>query len=420
MTRPHKLILALSSALLTLAQSNNNSNKTQQGGLHSLFVAAGKQYFGTATETNNLNDAPYQAIVNDVVEFGQLTPENSQKWEVTQPLPNQFSFNQSDLISAKAKSNKQLLRCHTLTWHSQLPPFVSSTAWTPATLRLLLQTHLTNLMTHFRGACFAWDVVNEALTEEGTYRPSIFFQILGESYIPLSFSIAANASASDPLRPKLYYNDFNLETNPKKLSGAVRIVQLLQSTKTKIDGLGFQAHLAVGKTPSRQSLTETLQKFTSLGLEVALTELDIAHPSLPPADADREQQADDYVSAVGACLDVEKCVGVTLWQFTDKYSWIPSIFPGTGDACLWTADYQKKPAYFAVRKLLEDATSAAASNSTTTATKTGAGTPGAGVTALGEGPDPSSTATSAADSDVSILRFYTIISVVMGTILFVL
>ncbi|KAK3995575.1 glycoside hydrolase [Cladorrhinum sp. PSN332] len=377
MTPPKALLLALSSLIISTCAQSNTTQQEQEQGLHSLFVAAGKQYFGTATETNNFNDGPYQSILNNANEFGQITPENSQKWEVAQPVPNRFDFANSDLVSAKAKANNQLLRCHTLTWHSQLPPFVSSTAWTPQTLRALLRTHLTNLIAHFGGACSSWDVVNEALTETGTYRPSIFFQILGESYIPLSFSIAANATSSlgpQVKKPKLYYNDFNLETSPQKLSGALRIIKLVQSSGIKIDGIGFQAHLTVGQTPSRSSLVAVLQNFTSLGLEVAFTELDVAHPNLPTTDADREQQAKDYVSVVGACLDVEKCVGVTVWQFTDKYSWVPSTFPGKGEACLWTADYEKKPAYFAVKKLLEDAAA--------TATGAGAAATG-GATASG-------------------------------------
>ena len=123
MTRPQLLVLALSSGLLAASVPVSAQSNTSEPGLHSLFVAAGKQYFGTATETNNFNDAPYLAILNDPNEFGQITPENSQKWEITQPRQGQFVFNNSDMVAAKAKTNKQILRCHTLTWHSQLPSF---------------------------------------------------------------------------------------------------------------------------------------------------------------------------------------------------------------------------------------------------------------------------------------------------------
>ena len=105
-----------------LASSAAAQNQTGQG-LHSLMVAAGKLYFGTAMETNNFNDAAYQAISTNKNEFGMFTPENSQKWEVTEPTQGQFSFTQADQVLEKVKSNGQLFRCHTLTWHSQLPSF---------------------------------------------------------------------------------------------------------------------------------------------------------------------------------------------------------------------------------------------------------------------------------------------------------
>jgi endo-1,4-beta-xylanase len=98
-------------------------NQTQGEGLHSLMVAVGKLYFGTAMETNNFQDDEYQAISNNRNEFGMFTPENSQKWEVTQPQQGVFSFTQADAVAQKVFSNGQLLRCHTLTWHSQLPSF---------------------------------------------------------------------------------------------------------------------------------------------------------------------------------------------------------------------------------------------------------------------------------------------------------
>jgi endo-1,4-beta-xylanase len=107
----------------SLASGAAGQNQAQGQGLHSLMVAAGKLYFGTATETNNFNDAAYQAISTNKNEFGMFTPENSQKWEVTEPTQDRFVFTNADQVAAKASSNGQLLRCHTLTWHSQLPSF---------------------------------------------------------------------------------------------------------------------------------------------------------------------------------------------------------------------------------------------------------------------------------------------------------
>ncbi|KAK3906371.1 glycoside hydrolase [Staphylotrichum tortipilum] len=375
----HGLILAAGFVGGAAAQ-----NQTGGQGLHALMVAAGKLYFGTAMETNNFNDMAYQAISSNRNEFGMFTPENSQKWEVTEPTQNQFSFTQADQVAMKVKSNGQLLRCHTLTWHSQLPGFVTTTTWTRATLTAALTAHITNVMKHYAGFCYAWDVVNEALNEDGSFRQSVFFKTLGPSYIPLSFSLAA---AADPTA-KLYYNDFNLETTAAKADGALKIVQLIQSppqniTGARIDGVGFQAHLNVGQTPTRAQLAATLRRFTALGVEVAYTELDIAHTKLPASEADNQKQAADYVATVGSCLDVKECVGITVWQFSDKYSWVPGTFPGKGEACLYTEGFEKKVAYEAVVGLLRSTAGGSAGVGAGTGTGRGNATATGGLRGTG-------------------------------------
>lgn len=108
----------------------------------------------------------------------------------------------------------------------------------------------------------------------------------------------------------------------------------------------------MGSTPSLSAQTANLNSFTALGIEVAYTELDIRFTSLPPSASGLTQQATDYTNVVGACLAVIDCVGITVWDYTDKYSWIPSTFSGQGDACLWNADYTTKPAYASVISLL--------------------------------------------------------------------
>ncbi|KZL64191.1 glycosyl hydrolase family 10 [Colletotrichum incanum] len=321
-------------------------------GLHELAVKSGKLlFFGTATDTTLFNDAPYMAVLNTTGEFGLVVPENSLKWEATEKTQGQFQFSDPDAVLGVAQANNQMLRCHALTWHSQLPQFVSAGTWTRETLTAVIETHIANVVGHFKGACYSWDVVNEALADDGSLRDSVFSRTLGQDFIPISFKAAA---AADP-EVKLYYNDFSLEFNSKKTDGAVGIVQDLQAAGVKIDGLGFQAHLEVGKTPSQETLSKVLNRFTGMGLEVALTELDIRHNKVPAENTALQQQAKDYASVVQTCVDNTKCVGVVVWEFTDKYSWIPTTFPGTGDACLFDNDMQPKPAYAAVAEVLKNA-----------------------------------------------------------------
>jgi endo-1,4-beta-xylanase len=171
-------------------------------GLHQLFVAAGKTFWGTATDTNLFNDGIYMALVNNTSEFGLIVPENSLKWDATEDKQKSFTFTNADKVLALAKANGQMFRCHTLTWHSQLPTFVANGTWTPSTLTAVIQTHIANVVGHYKGQCYSWDVVNEALNDNGTFRSSVFFTTLGTDFIPISFKAAALA---DPAA-KLYYN----------------------------------------------------------------------------------------------------------------------------------------------------------------------------------------------------------------------
>ncbi|KAJ9150860.1 Beta-xylanase [Pleurostoma richardsiae] len=323
----------------------------QAAGLDQLAKAAGKIYFGSATDNGELSDSAYVAILSNTSEFGQVTPGNTQKWQYTEPSQGSFSFSQGDVVTSFAESNGQILRCHNLVWHQQLPSWVSSGSWTAATLTSVLQAHVSNEVTHWKGQCYAWDVVNEALNDDGTYRADVFFNTLGSSYILIAFEAAA---AADP-GAKLYYNDYNIEYNGSKSQAALALVDLIKNTGGKIDGVGFQGHFIVGQTPSQSALTSVLNSFVAKGVEVAYTELDIRFSSLPSTAPGLAQQGDDYAAVVGACLAVPQCVGITVWDFDDKYSWVPSTFSGQGDACLYSSDLTPKPAYYSVASVFSKA-----------------------------------------------------------------
>jgi endo-1,4-beta-xylanase len=207
-----------------------------------------------------------------------------------------------------------------------------------ATLISILQNHITNVATHYKGKCLHWDVVNEALEEDGTFRSSVFYDTIGPAYIPIAFAAAA---AADP-SAKLYYNDYNIDSPSAKSTGAQNIVNMIKAYGAKIDGVGSQAHLIVGSTPSQQDQVANINAFVNLGVEFAITELDI-RTTTPITTSAYVQQAKDYAATVGACVTVDKCVGVTIWDYPDKYSWIPSVFAGQGSALPWDENLQKKP-----------------------------------------------------------------------------
>lgn len=185
------------------------------------------------------------------------------------------------------------LRCHALVWHSQLAPWVESTEWTPEELRQVVVDHITNVMGHYKGQCYAWDVVNEALNEDGTYRESVFYNVLGEDFLKLAFE---TASKVDP-KAKLYYNDYNLEWPSAKTEGAQRIVKLLKDDGIRIDGVGLQAHLVAEDHPTLDQHIDAIKGFTKLGVEVALTELDIRlQTPATPENLELQKQAYKNVS----------------------------------------------------------------------------------------------------------------------------
>ncbi|KAM0548213.1 hypothetical protein ACHAPJ_010013 [Fusarium lateritium] len=359
------------SALLGLLASSPVSAQ-----LNSLAQAAGLKYFGSAVDNGYLSDATYKKLADNVDEFGQLVPENGQKWDSTEPSKGQFTYTKADVVPDLAKKNGQVLRCHALTWHSQLPNWVSSGSFTKEELTSVIEAHISNVVGHFKGDCYAWDVVNEAIDDSGEWRDSVFYKTLGTDFLPISFKAARKA---DP-NAKLYYNDYNLENNGAKTERALEIVDILQKAGAPIDGVGFQGHLIVGQSPSRSALTTVLKRFTALDVEVAFTELDIRHASVPASEAALKTQGDDFANVVGACLDVKGCVGVTVWGLTDKYSWVPDTFSGAGEALLYNDKYEKKPAWTSVSSILAaagtgaPATSAAAPVETTAAAETAAPT----------------------------------------------
>ncbi|KAI1409461.1 carbohydrate-binding module family 1 protein [Hypoxylon sp. FL1857] len=331
--------------------------------LNQLAKAAGKLYFGSATDNGELSDTTYVNILKDPNMFGQITPGNGQKWQYTEPSQGSFSYTSGDQIVDFAKSNGQILRGHTLVWYSQLPSWVSSGSWSTSQLTSIINAHIANEVGHYKGQCYSWDVVNEALNDDGTYRDSVFYQVLGDSYIPIAFKAAA---AADP-NAKLYYNDYNIEGTGSKQQAAVKIIKLVKDAGAKIDGVGMQAHLIVGSVPSQSSLESSMKSYLSAGVtEVAYTELDIRFSSLPPSDSGLQQQANDYSTVTKACLAVDACVGITIWDYTDKYSWIPSVFSGSGAALLWDENYSKKPAYSTVSSVLQAAATKTLGVSSTT------------------------------------------------------
>ena len=169
----------------------------------------------------------------------------------------------------------------------------------------------------------------EPFNDDGSWRSDVFYEVLGTSYV----SIALNAARLADPTAKLYINENNIEQPGAKATAMLNLVTSLKGTDVPLDGVGFECHLIVGEF-SPWDLQNNLAAFAARDIEVAITELDI-RMTLPSTAALLAQQKIDYANVVTACIEVEGCVGITVWDWTDKYSWIPSAYPGQGAACPW-------------------------------------------------------------------------------------
>jgi endo-1,4-beta-xylanase len=275
-------------------------------GLNARAKAAGKKYFGTEISTLVMGDSAANAIAKNSQDFGQYTCENEMKFDALEPARNQFNYGNADKIVAQAQANGQIMRCHNLVWHNQVPSWVTNGNFDNATLISIMKNHLANVVGHYKGKCYAWDVVNEALNEDGTYRTagSVWGSTIGPAFIPIAFEAAA---AADPAA-KLYYNDYNCDRAGPKATGAQNLIKMVKSYGARIDGFGMQGHLTTGQVGAASQYVSNMQAFAALGVEVAYTELDIATPSSNP---NFQQQATDYATIVSACKQVDACVGIT-------------------------------------------------------------------------------------------------------------
>ncbi|KAK4557044.1 hypothetical protein LTR86_006025 [Recurvomyces mirabilis] len=314
-------------------------------GLYTAMRARGREFIGTAVTFRN--DTAEAAIYGNKADFNSITPENALKWEVTEPQRGNFTFDDADRYVDYATTNGIEIHCHNLVWHSQLPPWVTAGNFDNATLIGIMHDHIKGLAGRYAGRCTRWDVVNEALDEDGTYRKSVWYNTIGEAFLPMAFKFAREV---DP-KAQLYYNDYNLEYNEAKTAGAQRIVKLIQSYGVEIDGVGFQAHVASettptsgGPAPNQTVLEAAFNQMTSQNVNVIYTEIDV-RMNTPATPAKLAVQAETYRALAAACLSVKRCVGMTLWGVSDKYSWIPGTFPGEGAANVWNETMQKKPAY---------------------------------------------------------------------------
>lgn len=309
-------------------------------------------------------------------QFNTITPENVLKWENVHPRPGVYSFDLPDRYVAFGEKNQMFIVGHTLVWHSQTPRWVfEDDQGKPVDRDTLLERmhdHIRTVVGRYKGRIGGWDVVNEALNDDGTLRQSPWLKIIGEDYLVKAFEFAHEA---DP-QAELYYNDYSLE-NEAKRNGAVGLIRKLQAAGVKVAGIGMQGHLKMD-WPSVEQEDAAITTFARLGIQVNISELDIdvlpaatrqrgadvnqraesearlnPYPNGLP-DAVQQALAKRYADLFSVFLKHRgEMSRVTFWGVADGNSWLNNwpVRGRTSYPLLFDRDYQPKPAFDAVIRL---------------------------------------------------------------------
>lgn len=304
--------------------------------------AVGATFYGTDATSDS-----YRTVL--AREFDVVVPENAMKFSSLRPNRASFNYAAGDALVTFAQAHGMRVRGHTLVWYNQVPSWVTSGTWTPEEAGMLLDEHIINVVTHYQGKLAAWDVVNEAFTDgpQPTLRNSFWMQQLGRDHIARAFFVADAADRDVPL----FYNDYNIEAVNAKSDSVYNMLADFRTRGVPVDGIGMQMHFVAGALPSTTSMQQNMARFAALGLRIHITELDIRVPT-PASAASLATQAQNYRTIYQLCVQQPACDMVVTWGFTDRESWIPSTFPGQGQALLFDASFAKKPAYDSVHALL--------------------------------------------------------------------
>jgi endo-1,4-beta-xylanase len=361
---PGAAMLYGSLLLAGCAASQKNTGSEQLPSLKEVFS---KDFaIGTALNAAQIEEKDPGAAKLVPQQFNMATPENIMKAEVIHPRWNEYNFTLADKLIEYGKKHDIKINGHTLIWHSQLPAFARQIQSVDS-FRLFFTNHINTVAGRYSGKVFSWDVVNEALNEDGSMRKSIFLSKLGDDFVTEAFRLAQAASPNT----ELYYNDYNNE-QPAKRAGCIALIKKVQAAGVRIDGVGIQGHWHVGKVPLKD-IEESILQYAALGLKVMFTELDIEvlprnfqgaevsqrmqnTPAMNPytnglPDSVQQQLADDYEALFKLFLKhKDKITRVTFWGVDDGQSWLNGwpIRGRTNYPLLFDRQFKPKPAFFKV------------------------------------------------------------------------
>ncbi len=372
------LLLATSLSLAALLNSGcggscdeRDSAETQITSLAQAFEGA--FLIGTALNHYQVTGQAADELAVALKHFNSITPENVMKWDTLQPSPGEFNFGPADAIVDLAEAHNLHIVGHTLVWHSQAPDWIfqdeNGERISRDALIERMREHIHTVVGRYKGRIHGWDVVNEAIIEDGSYRETLWYEIIGPEYVDLAFQFAHEA---DP-EAELYYNDYTLNFDGKR-AATIEMIRGMQERGIPIHGVGTQEHIRVD-WPSIEDIERTVVELAELGIPVMITEMDI--DVLPPAfaymgaDVNLTAELRDELNPFpdGLPMEVEQALAdryreifevywrhqdkvsrVTIWGVSDRHSWLNNwpIRGRTSYPLLFDRDLQPKAAFDAV------------------------------------------------------------------------
>jgi len=272
-------------------------------------------------------------------EFNMITAENAMKIAAIRPNRQTFNFKDADAILSFAQANQMQVRGHTLVWHKDLPGWLTGGNFSRDELMIILKEHIQTVVGHYKGRILAWDVVNEAVDENGAPRDSLWRRVIGPDYIEMAFRWAHEA---DP-QALLFYNDYGGEGLGPKSDAIYGLAQDLVKRGVPINGVGLQMHVTLGKAPKPEDVKANIERLSALDLQIHITELDVDIRDGTGTTAQRlAAQANVYRDVANVCLGSPACKALVMWGFTDRYTWIGNM------PLPFDKSYRPKPAYVAL------------------------------------------------------------------------
>jgi endo-1,4-beta-xylanase len=326
-----KAIIVITCLVLHVAAGADENDISLRDEFRDIFL------LGTALNYEQIMGRDQASLEFIASQFSALTAENAMKWERLQSVEGSFNWRYADAMTAFARDNQLHVTGHTLVWHRQTPRWVfedkTGRAVSRDVLLARLQSHIRTVVGRYKGTVHSWDVVNEALNEDGTLRDSPWRDIIGDDYIQKAFEFAHEA---DPAA-RLYYNDFNLY-KPAKRNAAIELVHRVRESGLPVHGIGMQAHYSLDSPANLSDVENSILAFADAGLDVLITELDVSVLPSPGEKNVYDKTFDPYVHELPASVEREfdqrysdllqiflthsdKISRVTLWGVHDAQSW---------------------------------------------------------------------------------------------------